>query len=806
MMYSSMNKKALPFLLCFFLLSLCALSQVHISGKVVDSLGKPVPFVIVTPWSQNNSFTSQVTDLSGDFSFTQGKVPSYLTFISVGHRKKKILLPDTSMKEIHLGFIFLKDTTFSEKEVVVTSPKNLIERKADRLVFHVDRSVTLIGTDALEVLKSTPGIKVNDHDISMIGKTTVNVMLNDRPIQLSQDDLLNFLRSISSSEISQIEILPNPPAQYGAEGNSGLINIRLHAMSKMGLNGSILSSYKQSYYGTSDVAGTLNFGKNKLSLRGSFNFVSGSIHPVVKINTSYKDETSSQYGYQKSSNTLYNSTFGLHYAFTKKTAVGIYYIGSINPNKSKEDITNSLSNPFTTQLDSTAHTAAQSTGTKSTHDLNFHFEKSIDSTGKIWTADIDYLTYADNKTRAFNTLNYFPSGNQTSYASFNKNEGAQNISIATAKTDFIWPTSVANLSTGIKATYIANHNDNRFETLSPEDVYLYDSSKSNQFNYTENTYAGYVNAEKTIKKVTLQMGLRAEHTQTRGESINLQEVHVNNYFRLFPTFYFLYTLNENSQLNLSYGKRINRPNYNDLNPFRFYISPYQYSEGNPFLQPSFAHNADLNYTYKNQHTIGAYSQVINNLFTQVPVVDDSHNVFIYQRHNIGTALLYGFYYTNTLELFNRLISSTTLDFYEYHLAAQYNEISYNTSQLSLELATENQIRLTNNGRYVFQLAGMFTPPGNRNGIYKLKGMYKVDLGLKIILLKNKQLSFTLSGSDIFFRANPEVQSISSGNNITALNTYDTRNIKIALVYRFGTQKTKLNNTSSNEEERNRLNK
>jgi outer membrane receptor for monomeric catechols len=230
--------------------------------------------------------------------------------------------------------------------------------------------------------------------------------------------------------------------------------------------------------------------------------------------------------------------------------------------------------------------------------------------------NLDYFKFKNDDNRIFNTINLL-SANNTSL---------QDIQNYSAKIDFEHPLKWINLSYGGKLSFIKTQNNvNYFDTTLGNPIF--DPTQSNEFNYDENTQAIYLNGTKKLnEKWETQLGFRLENTQTEGVSKTLNQKNTNSYAKLFPTFYLTYTPNEKNAFSINYNKRINRPSYNRLNPFRWYSNPFSYTEGNPFLQPSFSNNLELNYTFNDNWSNSIYYSHTDNGFEQITIVDNTDNI------------------------------------------------------------------------------------------------------------------------------------------------------------------------------------
>ncbi|MDO4224804.1 MAG: TonB-dependent receptor, partial [Bergeyella zoohelcum] len=381
--------------------------------------------------------------------------------------------------------------------VELIAKKKIVERKVDRLVFNVDQSVSAIGGDALDLLKVTPSLRIQNDQISIIGKNGMSIMIDDRLIQLSGDELINFLKTIQSDNIKSIEVITNPPAKYDAQGNSGLINIKLKKAKKTSVNGNLKTSYTQATHSLGSLGGAINYQKDKLSASSNINYSNGSIAPYQEYTLFYPQYTWVE---KNNSRQFVNNLSGgasLDYQITPKTTLGIQYSGAINQPIVKRKNTSYITNPKNI-LDSLIITPSRLEIERKTHSLNFHSITKVDTTGTQYSIDVDYFKFQSYQNSNFNTNTYIPNYTPipNRYISAN-NLSEQNIDIYTAKIDYEMPLKWINLSFGGKISFI--NNDSKvlyFNTTNTNPVL--DSSKSNTFNYKENTQALYISGNKSL--------------------------------------------------------------------------------------------------------------------------------------------------------------------------------------------------------------------------------------------------------------------------------------------------------------------
>ena len=553
---------------------------------------------------------ANVADKDGNFSFENVKEGKYLVLAtSVGH--SKIYSPSLTISAqtmtANTGVLQLVPVSKNLKEVVVNSKKPFIERKADRTILNVDASITNSGTTALEVLEKAPGVSVDkDGNISLKGKQGVLIMVDGKPTYLSGPELANMLKNMSSNSLDQIEIMTNPSAKYDAAGKSGIINIKTKKNKQKGFNGNLSTTYRQGVYASTSNNLNLNYRTGKVNLFGSFGYNERNGFHQLDIQRKYTNPDKSLKAIFEQTNLMkrqggnYTAKAGADYYVSKKTTIGIVFTGISNPGKQTGENTSYLKNSQGA-VDSIVTASNMENGTWKNGGVNLNFRHQFDSTGKELTADLDYLNYNSDKAQQFINSSYTPS-----WTLKNSDQLAGQlpsvIKIYSAKMDYTHPLKKgAKFETGVKSSYVETDNTaGYFNVLNG--INYPDYEKTNRFDYKENINAAYINFSREMKKWSLQAGLRMENTNYQGHQFgNPQRTDSsfrNSYTNLFPTFYAGYNPTEKNQFSFSYGYRINRPNYEDLNPFLFFLDKYTYGAGNPFLKPMYANVFELNHTYR----------------------------------------------------------------------------------------------------------------------------------------------------------------------------------------------------------------
>ncbi|KQS41504.1 TonB-dependent receptor [Pedobacter sp. Leaf194] len=773
-------------------------AQFKIHGTISQS-GRAVSGVTISVSNTLKFRSVTQSDTLGYFFFKNLQAGTYkVHFSSLNFKPKELpvlLKGDTTIR------ISLEDFTKQLREVDVNFKKLLIEKKVDRIVFNAENSTAAIGTDALELLAKVPGVRVLNDRLSLVGKSSVNVMVNDKLIQLMDDDLSNYLKSISSDNISKIEVITNPPSNYDAQGNNGLINIVLKKNMPEGFRGAVNSTFSKATYATGAAGGNLSFKKDKISLYTNFNIRKGSLVPLEKSSIFYENQTWNTVNRDRNFRTVPGGQIGLDYELSQKTILGASYNGSLTNFRSEENIKTNVLNK-SGLIDSILNSDANASIKSHFHAANFYLKQALDSAGKRLTFTADWFKYMDDKSRFFNNTSYKQNGEviPLSYAEY-LSESAQHINLYTLKADVDMPSKVYNFSFGAKLSFIQSNSNLAF-FIKQNGLYQPDQSQLNNFIYRESTQAGYVNLSRKFKKIDFQAGLRGEYSQINGLSIN--QITKTKYFQLFPTLFITYKANGNSLFSANYGRRINRPAYKKLNPFRWYSNQYAYTEGNPFLQPSYNNNIEVAHTYKSIFTTTLSFGRLTNGYNDVNFVDGNTNIQVTKPLNFVTG---SSYQLGNSFVYNRqkwLESINQIDvFYNVSKSTLPQTLS-NLKGFGAYFSTVNQFVLNQSKTILGDLSFWYQFP-SVDGLNKNRSQYNLDLGLKTLLL-NKKLQFALNVSDVF-KSN-KYQFTSVVNNIPQAynNYYDSRQLRISIRFNFGNEKIKQSDRKTgNEEERKRSN-
>lgn len=612
-----------------------------IYGVVKDGSNQNIEFATVALYTAKDStlLKTVFTEQNGQFNLSGLDFGKYkLRISSMGYSiyKSIELELNTTKTEINLGEIKLLGTANNLKEINVSGKKAFVEQKIDRTVVNVDALISNAGTTALDVLSKSPGVNVDQNGaISLKGKNGVNIFIDDKPTYLSGADLENYLRSLPSSALDQIELMTNPPAKYDAAGNAGVINIKTKKNKIAGFNGGVNLSLNQGKLSRSNNSFNLNYRKNKINIFGNFSYNLNNSFTDLDLNRTYKNADQSpkyyfnQNSYFRRHGNTFNAKAGLDFYQSEKTTWGFVFTGM---NRISSQVNNNTSNLLNAvkQPDSIIKAENIDQINYKNAGFNLNFRHKFGKEAGDLTFDLDYLTYRNQTDQTYFNYSYFPNMTLKSQDLLS-GDLPSDIDIYTAKTDYAKPLGKGwKLEAGLKSSYTKTNNGaNYLYTANNKTVVDYD--KTNQFVYKENINAAYLNLNMEGKKFSVQAGLRFETTVSDGHQLgNLMKPDSSfrrTYNNLFPTIYLSYKLDtaSNNQLGLNYGRRIDRPYYQDLNPFYSPLDKFTYYVGNPFLKPAFTQSLELSHTFKNKITTTlGYSWIKDEVNETIEIVNGTY--------------------------------------------------------------------------------------------------------------------------------------------------------------------------------------
>jgi len=790
------------YLSIFFLSISCVDAQKHtITGTLIDSGNNAIEFIQVALLRKDSTMVAvDYSDKKGAFQLSVDGGEYIMRISSIG---KILLLRNIQISSNQLlKPIQINRPVVQLGEVTINQNKNLFERKIDRLVFDVENSSKSSSGNAIDVLQVTPGIEVSNDQVSLIGKSTMRVMVNDKLILLSGDELSNYLSSIPAQDIKNIEVITTPPAKYDAEGNSGLININLKKAKANAWNAQLYTIYTQRQDASYSPGVVFDYNKNKLSLSAAASFRDGIYNQEQYSETYYPNQIwRNQFPFSRDYHAN-DIRADLEYKITPNWSIGGQYLHNSYDRNINDKSQTTIDDISTNSLISTFASPDNIINNSALNSFNVNNTIKLDSLNKKMTLDFDYFDFRADILSTYQG-NYFE--DQTAPEQFYNgiNGNIQSIKNYSIRLDFVMPAKFANIDFGTKYTFTKTTDNLKFFNSGLVDQLSDDMPLTyNDFRYNEGIEALYFSINKNIsKKVSLKIGLRAEQTQTESASENLNFNKSNNYLKLFPTFYLSYKPGEDLTYTLSYNRRIDRPGFNSLNPNINYTSPFFSTQGNAFLQPDYSDNVELTQNFKNFTTAIYYTAEYN---ASAPIGLPNAQTMVIQntvlnyinRQSMGL---------NGTYLFNRISWWSNTDVIDF----SYNITSFNLEEYHpnldgwiAKIRTDNDFNFNKDKTFTGGFSFSYIFPAVWR-IYNLKSDNNLNLNFKYLLF-NKSLSLSLQLNDIY-RSNA-LQQTSTVNGVlqNARYYFDTQSINLTVSYRFGNNKIKGKKIASgNSSERNR---
>lgn len=764
-----------------------------LQGKVVDESGRAVLSASISLLKAGDSSLLKVavTDKSGIYGFQNLPPEKYLILASsIGHGKSySAVIELLENQTVQLDPLTLKAQTKDLKEVTVVSRKPMIEQKIDRTIINVEAAITNTGSTALEVLEKSPGVQVDkDGNISLKGKQGVIILLDGRPSYLSGPELANMLKGMQASQLDQIEIMTNPPAKFDASGNSGVINIKTKNKAK-GFNGSITAGAGQGVYFKTNESLSLNYRKGKVNLFSNYSFGRYNNFQELRINRRYSnnDKTTraifEQTSMMRSTRMNNNLKLGMDYSLDSKTILGVVLTGFYNPENERGNNISYLKDPAS-KIDSIVQATSSTKKVWKNGSVNLNMRHQYDSTGRELTADIDLINYDAANDQYFMNATFTPAWAKK-YDEQLRGDLPINIHIYSGKIDYTHPlTKDAKIELGWKSSYVVTDSKANYFELANGNWEI-DYKRTNFFEYKENINAAYINLNKQLtKKLGVQTGLRFENTNNTGYQYgNIQKSDssfTNSYNGLFPTIYLSYAADKHNQFGVSFGRRIDRPAYQDLNPFLFFIDKYTYGQGNPYLKPQYSNNIELSHIFKSILTTTFNYSSTKNMFMETFDQEGDYATIV-RRGNIGKRENAGIAISAQIPI-AKWVTSTLYSNYNYNkFTGILHGESLNIEAGNLMFNMNNQFRFKHG--WSAEVSGWYRAKGIEGQI-QLKPMGELSAGVSKQILKGKG-SVRLNVRDILYTRILKGQINFKSTEASFENRRDSRVANMTFTYRFG---------------------
>jgi outer membrane receptor protein involved in Fe transport len=785
-----------------------------VTGVVIDSSSNtPIESATIQLFSLRDSslVTGAATNKAGEFSLEPryGRFKLKVSFIGYSTTIINNVRVNTETPEVNVGTIKLSaGNEMTTKEIEVEAEAPAFENQLDKKVFNVEKTIVSESGSAVDVLKNVPSVTVDaDGNISLRGSTNVKILINGRPSAMLGNDPSAVLEQIPSKMIESIEIMTNPSSKYDPESTAGIINIILKKQQDDGYNGTISTNV-----GTGDKYNTsinLNLRKNKFNFYGSYNYRlfnmrgNGATNKQTVFNDSsfYNNQTSTSHGKMNG----HFGSLGVDYSADKKNLFSLS--GNYNyrdRNRDDNGLYQNLNGQYIITQMYNRNSIEDETGKGL--DLNLSHKMKFEKKKEELNTAFQYSRSSEDESGDIGQYDYF-TGNPFL---LQKDNTTYSLDIFSGQSDYFNPIGEDNKSkfeAGVKGVYRSinsNYSSNYFDFT--QQSWIYNSLTSNDFTYKDQVYSVYANYGNTYKNFGYQVGLRLEQTFTKSQQLTMNQNYENNYFSFFPSVYLTQAITKTNEIQLSYTRRINRPNLHVLNPFIDYSDPQNLRKGNPYLKPEYINAFELGYMkYFTSMTVSGslyYRRVDDVINRIVNLIDSTTSMVTFE--NMANSQTYG------LEL---VASGNLAKWWTLNGSVSYSntKVSGNSSsgmaldnssnvwagKLMTSLSFPNLFDI----QFGYNYSGkMITATGSMDPMQSLDIAVKKDFFYK-------KLSITLRVADALNTQKFAMQSSASDINIQSVRRRDSRNVFLAVSYRFGTdqqnqEKRQRKKENNNNEENN----
>lgn len=767
----------------------------EVKGLVKDAEGKPVDAATITLYRDTVVVKLAVTDKEGAYKFEEVQPGTYR--VSVTHVNYKPTFSqnfEVADTPVQVPALQAERMEAGMQAVVVTARKPLIEVKADKTIMNVEGTINAEGNDALELLRRSPGVTIDkDDNLSLAGKNGVQVYIDNRPTPLSGQDLANYLKSLQSSQVEAIEIITNPSAKYEAAGNAGIINIRLKKNKAFGTNGSATAGWQVGRHARYNGSLNLNHRNKNINVYGSYGINMGQNGAVMEMFRQVGDSTFNQRNEVTFEPMSHNFKVGMDYTLSAQSSIGAIVNGSFSSPEVVTESSTDISQLSTGVLNRVLMGGSTSEAHRNNYNVNLNYMYN-GKDGKSLNVNADKGYFDNNNDQYQPNIYYDPSGQKMSSVIY-RMVSPTLIDIYSVKADYEQNLGKGKLGVGGKTAFVNTDNDfKRYDVINSSEQL--DRNRSNRFKYDENINAGYVNYNYPFTGFMIQAGLRVENTIAKGvstgEKLNgsgyeaVKTEFKRDYLDFFPSAAFTYNKNPMNQWSLSYSRRIDRPGYQNLNPFEFKLDEYTSQRGNTNLQPQYTNSFGLTNTFKYKLNTSLNYSHVNNLFTQIIDTTEGNKAFITQK-NLATQdvmslnISYPFMY-KTLTVFANINTN-----YSKYQADFGNNRKIDADAFGLTAMTQASYKFAKT--WTAELMAFYNAPTIYQGTFKASSLWMMEAGMQKQLFGGKG-NLKASFGDVFNSLRFSANSDFAGQKVKFSANPETQMFKLNFTWRFGSTTVK----------------
>ena len=770
----------------------------QVTGLVKDEKGNGLASAtaVLKKSKDSSSVKFAISNQEGHYTFSNIEKGSYFVSVSfIGYNEQSSASFELNGSgTVSVPALQLSKGSGNLKEVVVTTRKPAIEVRADKTILNVEGSINSVGQDALELLRKSPGVLVDkDDNLSLSGRNGVQVYIDGRPSPLTGSDLAAYLKSLQSSQIEAIEIISNPSAKYDAAGNAGIINIRLKKNKSYGTNGTVNAGFNQGIYPKFNGGLTLNHRNKRINAYGNYNYNEYQAESFMFLERRLLDTAFNQHSVMSYKNQSHGFKAGLDYFINSRQTIGIMTNGVLN--------TSDFANYSTTDIayiptgDLKKKLVADNSSDRKRNNVNFNLNyRYTDTSGREWTMDADYGFYRISGSQLQPNYYYNPEGTLID-TRISLMDAPSNIDIYSFKTDYEQKFLKGRLGLGGKISNVQSDNDFRRFNLT-NTIKNYDTAGSSIFNYKENINAAYANYNRSFKGFIVQFGLRMENTHSEGRSNGYKRIgeefvvydstFSRDYTDLFPSASITFNKKPTNQWSLSYSRRIDRPAYQDLNPFEFKLDEYTYQKGNTELRPQYTNTVSLTNTFKYKLTSTLSYSHVKDVFTQLVDTADKSKAYLTKK-NLATQDIVSLNISYPFQYKWYSLFTNVNTYYTVYKADFGQGRTVDLDTYAFNFYAQNSFKLGKG--WTGELTGWYNSPSIWEGTFKTDALWSVDVGLMKTVMKGKG-NVKASVTDIFQSMRWAGSSNFSGQYVHANGGFESRQFKLNFTYRFGSSQVK----------------
>jgi hypothetical protein len=760
-----------------------------LAGTVADSVsrqGLAFATVVLRAAADSKLVLSTVTTERGAFHFAGLPAGAYALEVRyLGYRSGQPVAVAVGAGSTPAVALALAPEHHALGEVKVTATKAFIEQHADKLILNVAASPLAQGGTTAEVLARAPGVMEQNGRYVVRGKTAL-VLLDGKVTNLGGSDLTELLAALPSNTLDKVEVVANPSARYDANGGA-IINIVTKKNSAFGTNGTVSAGVGAGCFARYNGGLTLSHRRDQLNVFGGLDYQRTKQYRQFESNRVLNQETRiDEASYRVTERNSLTARLNVDYDLTKRSAVGLQIRG-IGTARATDGTTTSAVGGVAGPLSATNELQTTGAGRGLNPTISLYYRTLLDSAGGELKLNADYLTFHKRFDEQYRNAGYDLPQQQATATALRTYSPARN-TVASFTADYTRAFGKATaLEAGLKSLRTVTDNDSRWENLDQDGTWRNDAQRTNHFVYREYIHVAYASVRQTVsKQVGVQLGLRAEHTHSEGESLTLNQVNERDYFNLFPNVSLDYQLSEKQQWNLSYQRKIDRFRFDIVNPFLTYLSPYLYYQGNPSIRPSFSHNFSVSHSYDNAVTTSLSYGRHTNALAEVFRRDPATNIVIQSDANLSRATTLDGNMSLTKQLLGGVLSTTNFVGATYVRFDSPTMPWLNKSSVGVMASSNNTVNLPKGLRAEISL---FYQSPLTYGAYSLKAQYNGSLAItKQVLKENGTL--TLSVFDPFNLQQRRFDTRAADVRADSREKAETRFVRLNFSYRFGNQKVK----------------